>query len=75
MKRALFLLGLWASAAAAAEPAEEKPVAAYGDDNPACVEWTDGCMVCKRGPDGEPACSTVGTACLPAAVACMDGKK
>ena len=28
-----------------------------------CLEWTDGCTVCQRTPEG-PACSTPGIACV-----------
>ncbi|EIM27411.1 hypothetical protein [Microvirga lotononidis] len=37
---------------------------------PACAEWTDGCVVCRRTPDGL-ACSTPGIACVPAAPRCL----
>ncbi len=30
--------------------------------DPSCAEWTDGCRVCQRLPDG-PACSLPGIAC------------
>lgn len=70
--RAAFALALLCAAEAVA--AEEKPAQAYGEDHPACREWTDGCLVCARQADGSAACSMVGTACLPAAVVCLDGK-
>jgi putative lipoprotein len=41
----------------------------YGDKNPACLEWSDGCAVCTRADDG-PHCSTPGIACQPAEIAC-----
>ena len=68
---AAFALGLLAASIAAA--AEEKPTQTYGEDHPACREWTDGCLVCARQTDGSAACSMVGAACLPAAVVCLDG--
>ena len=40
------------------------PVLAYGDRNAACLEWSDGCVVCAREADG-PHCSTPGIACQP----------
>ncbi|CAN2534604.1 hypothetical+protein [Methylocapsa aurea] len=67
-RAAVALACLWASIAATAE---EKPTQAYGDDHPACEEWTDGCLVCARQADGAAACSIVGAACLPAAVSCL----
>jgi hypothetical protein len=35
-----------------------------------CLEWTDGCSVCARQPDGSSACSNVGIACLPRELRC-----
>ncbi|HEU6441165.1 MAG TPA: hypothetical protein VFF38_02285 [Microvirga sp.] len=37
---------------------------------PACPEWTDGCIVCARTPQGF-ACSTPGFACVPSAPRCL----
>ncbi len=37
------------------------PVRSVAED-PACLEWTDGCRVCQRLADG-PACSLPGIAC------------
>ncbi len=45
-------------------PAPSKHVMAFGADNPKCLEWTDDCVVCKRQPDDDFACSTPGTACV-----------
>ncbi|MBY6240888.1 hypothetical protein [Methylosinus sp. Sm6] len=59
---------------APAPSAQEKPTQAYGEDHPACLEWTDGCLVCARRADGAAACSMVGAACLPAAVSCLQGR-
>ncbi len=54
---------------------EERPVAAYGYDNPNCLKWTDGCIICQRAQtDGSVACSTPGIACLPAAPVCSETK-
>jgi hypothetical protein len=36
----------------------------------ACLEWTDGCRICRRPPAGEVACSNVGIACAPQATRC-----
>ncbi|MEE7463366.1 MULTISPECIES: hypothetical protein [Methylobacterium] len=45
------------------------PVISAADD-PACVEWTDGCKVCQRLAEG-PACSLPGIACQPGALQCL----
>jgi hypothetical protein len=45
------------------------PVRAVAED-PACLEWTDGCTVCQRLAEG-PACSLPGIACQPAAPHCL----
>lgn len=39
-------------------------------EDAACVEWSDGCRVCRRLPDG-PGCSTPGIACVPAEPRCL----
>ena len=36
----------------------------------ACAEWTDGCVVCLRTPQG-PACSTPGIACVQGPMRCL----
>jgi hypothetical protein len=51
----------------AASPATSAVVAP--DKDPACAEWTDGCIVCQRTPQG-PACSTPGIACTRGPLAC-----
>jgi hypothetical protein len=38
--------------------------------NPACSEWTDGCVVCARRPEGL-VCSTPGIACTRSAPKCL----
>ncbi|MDI1267221.1 MAG: hypothetical protein PS018_28570, partial [bacterium] len=39
---------------------------------PDCSRWTDGCVNCSRGANGEPAvCSNIGFACQPKAVRCV----
>jgi hypothetical protein len=39
---------------------------------PNCVRWTDGCVNCTRGADGEaPVCSNIGFACQPKAIRCV----
>jgi hypothetical protein len=49
---------------------EEKAVQAYGSDNETCREWTDGCIICLRGPDRIASCSLPGIACQPHGTAC-----
>ena len=44
-------------------------VQAYGRRNPACAEWTDGCVVCTSA-SGRAQCSTPGIACTPAGLTC-----
>lgn len=70
-------LALALSSGAAAQTAEApgagpppRPVAAFGLDNPECLEWSDSCVLCKRLDDGSPACTTPGTACVPDEPAC-----
>ena len=60
---------LAASEAVTTEALPSVAVIAYGDRNAACLEWSDGCAVCARAPDG-PHCSTPGIACQPAGIAC-----
>jgi hypothetical protein len=59
-------------AAADAPRAEKMPVApvlAFGDRNPACREWSDGCVVCVKTAAGK-SCSTPGIACQPGEIRC-----
>lgn len=72
--RALAAFLLLLAPAARADAPVEKPVQSYGEDHPACLEWTDGCIVCARRDGEEAACSMVGAACLPAAVACLESR-
>lgn len=47
------------------------PAAAEGGPpDPACLEWTDSCVVCSRTPGGM-ACSTPGIACTAGAPRCL----
>ena len=50
-------------------------IQAYGQQNPACREWTNGCVLCVS-TDGHAQCSTPGIACTPAGLTCkrMTGK-
>lgn len=49
-----------------AHEAPARPVA----EDPACLEWSDGCTVCQRLAEG-PACSLPGIACQPTAPHCL----
>jgi len=54
-----------------AAPAPAFPSAAsFGDREPTCDEWTDGCVVCQR-IDGEEHCSMPGIACVRGATQCL----
>jgi len=55
--------------------AETRPTEDFGDDNPTCIDWTDGCIVCEKQPDGAPACSTPGIACEQSAAHCLKDEK
>jgi hypothetical protein len=61
-------------AGAADMPLKIKPsgavnIHAYGDNNPSCSVWTDGCRRCDRA-SGTPSCSNIGIACQPGLVRC-----
>ena len=45
--------------------AETAAVQGWGGKNPACAEWSDGCVVCTKA-----GCSTPGVACTPREIAC-----
>jgi hypothetical protein len=51
-------------------PARDVPIEAYAEDNPSCLEWTNGCTICTKAENGTPACSTPGIACQPAGIQC-----
>jgi hypothetical protein len=53
-----------AGARAGREAQEEPEIAA------SCTEWTDGCVICRRGVEG-PSCSTPGIACVRTAPVCL----
>jgi hypothetical protein len=39
---------------------------------PNCSRWTDECVNCSRGAEGEaPVCSNIGFACQPKAIRCL----
>ena len=44
-------------------------------NQPHCSRWTDDCVSCTRGADGEaPTCSNTGVACQPKVVRCLSGE-
>ncbi|MEE7440849.1 hypothetical protein ACQKQD_33915 [Methylobacterium sp. NPDC080182] len=51
-------------------PARHASPAVSAADDPTCLEWTDGCKVCRRLAEG-PACSLPGIACQPGAPQCL----
>ena len=54
----------------AAAPASENVSMQKGPPN--CARWTDECVNCTRGADGEaPVCSNIGFACQPKAIRCV----
>lgn len=53
-----------------AQPAAPGKAAPLAAPTAACLEWTDGCRVCQRAPNGEASCSNVGIACVPKADEC-----
>ena len=50
------------------DPKEQANLQNFAASNPACVEWSDGCAVCKRAT--AVSCSTPGIACLPGDIVC-----
>jgi hypothetical protein len=49
---------------------EADTLESFGAKNPACAEWSDGCVICRRDAAGVARCSTPGIACQPKDVAC-----
>ena len=62
-----FLIVAFAVFAGMAAPASDR---ATRGGAPSCSEWTDGCVVCARRPEGL-ACSTPGIACTRSAPKCL----
>ena len=53
-------------------PAAPKELSVHVNQ-PSCVRWTDDCVNCARGANGEaPVCSNIGTACQPKAIRCIE---
>jgi hypothetical protein len=42
----------------------------FGENDPACLAWTDDCRSCQRDADNTVSCSNVGIACQPSAIRC-----
>jgi hypothetical protein len=59
---------------AAADEALEKPTIVYGETHPDCLEWADGCIVCRRTNGDEPNCSTTAPACVPTPAQCRKNR-
>jgi hypothetical protein len=76
---AMVLVGLSTSARCDAPKPEALPAAvsvlAYGEKNPACLEWSDGCVTCARGAGDAKSCSTPGVACQPGDIVCKRASK
>lgn len=52
-------------------PAKSKELSVY-INQPNCTRWTDECVNCTRGIDGQaPTCSNIGFACQPKAIRCI----
>jgi hypothetical protein len=54
----------------AGDAASARDLETYGEADATCLEWSNGCQVCRRQPDGGWGCSTPGIACVPEAVTC-----
>ncbi len=54
---------------------EELTLRSFGAENPACMEWNDGCATCLRDAAGAVNCSTRGIACQPQVIACRSPKR
>jgi len=70
---ALFLV-LVVSIPAHADSPEPASMEGFGKVNPTCLEWSDGCAVCRRDEAGQDRCSTPGIACQPGEVVCRASK-
>lgn len=52
------------------QPGKPKELSVYVNQ-PNCQRWTDDCVNCTRGANGEaPTCSNIGVACQPKAIRC-----
>ena len=70
--------GVRADPAAPLPPEEKQSLDGFATANPACHEWSDGCVVCVRQGEADSkeadkaaySCSTPGIACTPSQLAC-----
>lgn len=72
---AVALLAIAGSGACAAEleipPRRPAETVSMQKGPPNCSRWTDECVSCSRGAEGEaPVCSNIGIACQPKAIRC-----
>jgi hypothetical protein len=51
-------------------PAATRHPATASSIDERCAEWSDGCRICQRTPEGV-ACSTPGIACVPTPTSCL----
>lgn len=76
--RSVVVLALVLSGSLAYGPARAKPrdgdapkpdvhIFNYGQTNPACQRWSDGCRTCTR-----EGCSNIGPACQPTELKCIE---
>lgn len=49
-------------------------VQGYGRQNPACLAWTNGCVLCVADGQGASRCTPPGIACQPAGITCKTKK-
>ena len=73
----LFMLAVAVAAADPARPATPDPtesasVQGFGEEHKACIEWSDGCITCRRDLDAKAHCSTPGIACQPQETSCKE---
>jgi hypothetical protein len=55
-------------------PALEKPTIVYGETHRDCLEWADGCIVCRSTNNDETNCSTPAPACVPTPAQCRKNR-
>lgn len=48
------------------------PIQGYGDVNPSCRFWTDGCVTCGSITPNNPVCSNIGISCRPKSISCTE---
>ncbi|HEY1540863.1 MAG TPA: hypothetical protein VGG01_00500 [Xanthobacteraceae bacterium] len=60
------------AAAPPAPPAVSPAIQGYGDHDKTCLAWSDGCVSCRAGADHAAACTNIGIACQPQAIACSE---